>query len=73
MAESRMFEDRRDAGRRLASLLEPYRDSGAVVLAIPRGGVEVGYQVASLLNLEFGIIIAGSPSLATRGRFRSRS
>ncbi|MGI6209320.1 MAG: phosphoribosyltransferase [Anaerolineae bacterium] len=58
MAESRMFEDRRDAGRRLASLLEPYRDSGAVVLAIPRGGVEVGYQVASLLNLEFGIIIA---------------
>ncbi|NPV06749.1 MAG: phosphoribosyltransferase [Anaerolineae bacterium] len=53
-----MFEDRQDAGRRLASLLEHYRDANAVVLAIPRGGVEVGYQVAVRLRAELDILVA---------------
>ncbi|MEJ2323394.1 MAG: phosphoribosyltransferase family protein [Nitrospirota bacterium] len=52
-----MFRDRTDAGRRLARKLEKYRGTGALVLAIPRGGVEVGYQVARHLEADFSIIV----------------
>jgi predicted phosphoribosyltransferase len=50
------FADRRDAGRYLAAFLEPYRDS-AVVLALPRGGVPVGYEIAAALHLALDVII----------------
>ncbi len=53
-----MFEDRRDAGQQLARRLEPVRDEDVVVLAIPRGGVEVGYQVATHLDADFSLLIA---------------
>jgi predicted phosphoribosyltransferase len=52
-----MFRDRTDAGIRLARELEKYKGTGALVLAIPRGGVEVGYQVARHLGADFSIII----------------
>ena len=45
----RLFSDRREAGRFLAGLLDKYRDrNDVVVLAFPRGGVPVGYEVARL-------------------------
>jgi predicted phosphoribosyltransferase len=53
-----MFKDRKDAGQKLALALEAYKDQAAIVLAIPRGGVEVGYYVARYLNADFSIIIA---------------
>jgi len=53
-----MFKDRKDAGRRLALALDRFRGKGALVLAIPRGGAEVGYEVARHLNADFSIIIA---------------
>lgn len=53
-----MFADRRDAGRKLALALKKYRGHNALVLAIPRGGVEVGYQVAEYLNADFSILIS---------------
>ncbi|MGQ9555608.1 MAG: phosphoribosyltransferase [Anaerolineae bacterium] len=53
-----MFEDRKDAGQRLARVLEQYKGQGVIVLAIPKGGVEVGYEVARHLNAEFSLIIA---------------
>jgi predicted phosphoribosyltransferase/erythromycin esterase-like protein len=47
----RLFRDRRDAGRVLAGLLDHYRDrDDVVVLALPRGGVPVGYEVAAALG-----------------------
>jgi predicted phosphoribosyltransferase len=52
-----MFKDRRDAGVRLARALEEYRDQDVLVLAIPRGGVEVGYEVARYLDADFTIVI----------------
>jgi predicted phosphoribosyltransferase len=52
-----MFEDRKDAGERLAEALHVYKDKDALVLAIPKGGIEVGYQVAKALNADFSIII----------------
>ncbi|HEX5473628.1 MAG TPA: phosphoribosyltransferase [Vicinamibacterales bacterium] len=48
-----VFADRRDAGRRLGAALQ--RDAAidgaaAIVLALPRGGIPVGYEVASALG-----------------------
>lgn len=51
------FEDRRDAGRRLTAALERYRGSDAIVLALPRGGVVVGYEVATQLSLPLDVFI----------------
>jgi predicted phosphoribosyltransferase len=50
------FRDRREAGRKLARALARYKnDPNAVVLAIPRGGVPVGYEVALELGLPLDI------------------
>jgi len=53
-----VFKDRRDAGEKLARALEKYSDQNALVLAIPRGGVEVGYQVAKHLNATLSILVS---------------
>ena len=54
----RLFKDRRDAGRVLASLLEPYRDrAGVVVLGLPRGGVPVAYEVARALDAPLDVFL----------------
>jgi putative phosphoribosyl transferase len=45
------FDDRHDAGRRLGEALGAYAGRGdVVVLALPRGGVPVGYEVARALD-----------------------
>jgi putative phosphoribosyl transferase len=67
-----LFRDRQDAGRqlarRLASLqLDPIT---ALVLAIPRGGVVVGAEIASILHLPLDVYVTrkltapGNPELA---------
>lgn len=53
-----MFKDRKEAGKRLADKLAQYRGQDAVVLALPRGGVVVGYEVASALHLPLDIVVA---------------
>ena len=50
------FADRRDAGRRLAEQLLRYRGGGTLVLAIPRGGVVIGLEVAEALGCQLDII-----------------
>ncbi|MGP8099988.1 MAG: phosphoribosyltransferase [Candidatus Cybelea sp.] len=53
-----MFEDRADAGRQLAEALAVYADRpNALVLALPRGGVPVGYEVAKRLHLPFDVYV----------------
>jgi putative phosphoribosyl transferase len=47
-----MFVDRRDAGRRLAAVLEGRVGHDALVMGIPRGGVVVADEVARALGLE---------------------
>jgi putative phosphoribosyl transferase len=65
-----LFEDRRDAGRRLAAELAGYGGADALVLALPRGGVLVAYQVASALGLPLEVFVSrkigapGNPELA---------
>lgn len=52
------FVDRAAAGKALARLLPAYRGRpGAIVLALPRGGVPVGYEVASELGVELDLMI----------------
>jgi putative phosphoribosyl transferase len=58
MERGRLFSDRKDAGMALGKTLEAaYKDQNVLVLGIPRGGVEVAYEVAKILNGELSVII----------------
>jgi predicted phosphoribosyltransferase len=52
-----MFDDRTDAGRQLAARLERFRDEAPVVLALPRGGVPVGFEVATALGAPLDLVL----------------
>lgn len=52
-----MFENRHDAGKQLALLLTEYKASDAIVYALPRGGVTLGYEIAQHLNLPLELVI----------------
>ncbi len=53
-----MFENRHDAGRRLAAELREYNDQPVVVLAVPNGGVPVALEVARALEAELDLVIS---------------
>ena len=61
-----LFRDRSEAGRQLAKALSRYAGlSGVLVLALPRGGVPVGYEVAEALRAPLDVFIVrklGVPS-----------
>jgi len=50
------FRNRVDAGKQLASALKPV-SKDAIVLAIPRGGVVVGFEVAKALGVQMDVVI----------------
>lgn len=51
------FIDRHDAGKQLAQKLLRYKDENTVIVAIPRGGVVLGYEAAKALGVPLDIII----------------
>jgi predicted phosphoribosyltransferase len=51
------FQDRHDAGRRLAEMLEPYRNENPIVLGLPRGGVVVGSEIARALAAPLDVLV----------------
>lgn len=53
-----MFKDRKEAGNKLALKLDKYKNQNVLVLAIPRGGVEIGFEVAVYLNSDFDILVS---------------
>jgi putative phosphoribosyl transferase len=66
-----IYRDRADAGQELARKLEAYRDcKDATVLALPRGGVPVAYEVARELRVPLDVFVVrklgtpGQPELA---------
>jgi predicted phosphoribosyltransferase len=53
-----LCKDRRDAGRKLAEKLSAYADQpDVIVLALPRGGVPVAYEVSMALNAPMDIFL----------------
>jgi predicted phosphoribosyltransferase len=55
---ARIIKDRAEAGKRLAEALTDYADrADAVVLALPRGGVPVGYEIAKRLHLPLDVYV----------------
>jgi predicted phosphoribosyltransferase len=62
-----IFHDRLEAGRALAERLADYRDRDVTVLALPRGGVPVGFEVASALDAPLDVFVVrklGTPGHA---------
>jgi putative phosphoribosyl transferase len=61
-----IFQDRAEAGRRLACELSAYANTpGVVVLALPRGGVPIGFEVACALDAPLDVLVVrkvGVPS-----------
>jgi predicted phosphoribosyltransferase len=64
--EFALFRDRHDAGQRLAQKLLQYREAkNTMVIALPRGGVVVGYDISLALRLPLDVFITrklGAPS-----------
>ncbi|MDE2574155.1 MAG: phosphoribosyltransferase [Rhodospirillales bacterium] len=59
------FHDRREAGRVLAKALAHLHGRNPVVLALPRGGVPVGFEVARALDVPLDLVLVrklGAPS-----------
>ncbi len=52
-----MFKDREEAGNLLVEELKMYSFENPIVMSIPRGGVEVGYHIATKMDSDFSIII----------------
>jgi len=60
-----LFRDRREAGKLLAEQLSGYRSRDPVILALPRGGVPVAFEIASALDAPLDLLLVrkiGVPS-----------
>ena len=53
-----LFHDRQDAGRQLAEKLNQKDVKNAVVLALPRGGVTLGIEIARKHQLDFDVLLS---------------
>ncbi len=69
-ADLPLFNNRRDAGKQLANALFQLRLHQPIVLALPRGGVPIGFEIAQSLHVPLDILLVrkigvpGMPELA---------
>ena len=67
---SSRFRDRRDAGTQLAESLQHYASRpDVIILALPRGGVPIAYEVATRLGLPLDIFVVRKLGLPGREEF----
>jgi len=52
-----MFDDRVEAGQQLARTLEKFRAANPLILALPRGGVVVGAEIARQLGCQLDVLL----------------
>lgn len=52
-----VFQNRQEAGKKLASELFKYRNENVFVLAIPKGGVPIGFEIAEVLQAPLDVLI----------------
>jgi predicted phosphoribosyltransferase len=53
-----IIQDRKEAGMLLSEKLEKYQGTDAIILAVPRGGVPIGYEISKNLHLPLDIILS---------------
>ena len=53
-----IFKNRIEAGNLLAVKLEPYKSNNTIIMAIPRGGVPIGFEVAEKLHLPLEVVLS---------------
>jgi predicted phosphoribosyltransferase len=52
-----IYTDRNDASLKLISLLEKFKNDKCVILAIPRGGVPIGYNIARKFHFPMDLLL----------------
>lgn len=60
------FPDRRAAGELLATLVDEANPTNPLVLALPRGGVPVGYEVANALQCQMDVLVVRKLGVPTQ-------
>lgn len=64
-SDQRVLKNRQDAGKELGKFLSLRNFSAPIVLALPRGGIPVGHEVAKILHAPLEVLIArkiGAPN-----------
>lgn len=64
-----VFENRQEAGKKLATQLLKYRGEDPYVLAMPRGGVPLGYEVAQVLQAPLDVVVVRKIGLSSNKEF----
>ncbi|MBI2599902.1 phosphoribosyltransferase [Candidatus Daviesbacteria bacterium] len=64
-----VFESRQEAGKKLATKLIKFREDNPFVLALPRGGVPIGFEVADVLHAPLDVIIVRKIGLSSNPEF----
>lgn len=64
-----LFKDRVDAGKKLAEKLIGLKPQNLIVLALPRGGVPIGYEIAKKLNAPLDVLVVRKLGLPLNPEF----
>lgn len=64
-----IFENRQEAGKKLALELLRYREENPIILALPRGGVPIGYEVAKVLHAPLDVLVVRKIGLSGNKEF----